>query len=377
MQTPIQNRKVLVGISGRTDSAVTAALLKTAGYQVGGLYIQLTLPSGFANRFHTGCLKDQNLHSAKQICDQLDIPLDVVEKGEEFTAEVIDPMIHQRLQFYQANPCRFCHQRIRIHTLIQEANSRNYPQIATGHYAQISAESSVSLKKASDLAYDQSHLLFGLSQQILSRMLTPLGGISRAMVLKLAREFGLPEMGKTTIGSQCLMNGPSDWDFMESQVARSVRPSGIICTPQGDLLGNHSGLFRYRLGDLIDDPQVIEHYPDQRTVVAVDLKMNALVLGPDSDLFQKSYLGIQSKWSKEMKGIQGIRCSARIGNLPEIIQCQVIPFEADTIQIELEKPLQGIHSGENIVFYDGDEVIGSAELRKMPYLRTPKDPTKR
>lgn len=377
MQTPIQNRKVLVGMSGRMDSAVTAALLKTAGYQVAGLYIQLKLPSGFANRFQTECLQDQDHYSAKQICDQLDIPLYVVEKGEEFAAEVIDPMMHQRLQFYRADPCRLCHQRIRIQTLIQEADSRNYPQIATGHYAQISQESSVSLKKASDLAYDQSHLLFGVSEQILSRMLTPLGGISRAMVRKLAREFGFPEKADKNLKSQCLMNGPSDWDFIESQVASSVRPPGIICTPQGHLLGNHAGLFRYRLGDLVDDPQVIEHYPQERTVVAVDLKMNALVLGPDSDLFQKTYIGIQAKWSKPIKGIQGIRCTARLGSLPDVISCQIIPFEAETIQIELEKPLRAIHSGENIVFYDGDEVLGSAEIRKLPYLRAPKVLTKR
>lgn len=370
MRISTEDRKVLVGLSGGMGSAVAAALLKSEGYQVVGLHIQITLPEELEQGLSLKCLKNQNQQSVRDICAKLEIPLYVVEKGTEFAAQVIDPLVHHRLQMQKMNPCFLCHSKLWIDTLISEANQRKIKKVATGHYVQmtqslfseVKSEASVQLKTASDIESDQSQLLFEVSQEVLSRLMTPLGTLSKTMVRKLAKEFGFqqdtPDLGDQT----CNPNGSRFIKWIESRTARSLRQKGVIRNLKGTLLGRHSGLYRYEIGEKIDDPGSLERATSRKTVIGTDFFRNAIILGADSDLLQKTWIATKVSWYKSVEKAKPVPCFARIGQSTEQISCRILFFQTGMIRLEFERSVSLIHTGEPVVFYDGDEVLGGAYL---------------
>src|SRR5687767_608710 len=177
-------------MSGGVDSSVAAALLKSQGYDVIGVHMQLW-DHGNANveRFGGRCCSLVDSNDARRVCDKLDIPYFVINGEDVFKEKVVDYFVHEYLQSRTPNPCVQCNNQIKFSFLFQKADELECEFVATGHYAQVvynPAIDSARLLKAADAQKDQTYFLFGLTQKALKRTMMPLGGLNKMMVRRLA-----------------------------------------------------------------------------------------------------------------------------------------------------------------------------------------------
>ncbi len=347
-----KGEKILVAMSGGLDSAVTACLLKNQGYHLLGLFLKT---------------EGATPETAQRICSKLDMPCYVVDAQELFLDKVVDYYVHEVLSQRMPSACLACNADVRFPYLLKKADELGCQWVSTGHYAQVvhdQLEGTSRLMKASDAGRDQSYHLYSLSQDVLKRTLMPLGGLPRSMVKKLAEEAGLAGGAESRCSQElCFLRGSDRISFIESRSAPSLRPKGIIRTGEGAMLGEHDGLHKFVVGQSEDIPLNVKDVGPV-FVTGFDSPRQALIVGSEAQLMEKELLAVEARWVRKPHGIRGISCKAKVTpQMPEAA-CMVTLFENDTLRVEFEKPLRAITPGHAVVFYDGDEVIGGALIRR-------------
>src|SRR5262245_10989042 len=185
------NRRVLAALSGGVDSAVAAALLVEAGYEV--IAISMLL-AGNAEGQDGGCCSIDDFQDARRVAEQLGIPYYVLNLKEAFRTRVIDVFTREYLRGRTPNPCLLCNRDLKFDLLWQRARELDAHFVATGHYAQVrynQTDDSYQLLRGTDRQKDQSYFLFTLSQAQLSRTLFPVGHMTKNEVRDKARSLGL------------------------------------------------------------------------------------------------------------------------------------------------------------------------------------------
>ena len=267
----MQRKQVLLGMSGGVDSSVTAVLLKNQGYQVMGchfLFADPLLPERvrapkkkkstapirsaaefFAKAtaaetppepvsFRSHCNQRSTPEEVQKLCQQFDIPFYSVDLRAEFQSTIEDFYVHEALQHRRPFLCHRCNNDLVIKHLLSKSQELACEWIATGHYAQATYDSSsqlYQLRRAVDLHRDQTHLLSGLNQRTLSKLLLPMGGLSQGMVRKLSEEFRFDgERARTDQSTGCFSGHPDAVDFIEMKTAPSLRTNGMVRTVDGE-----------------------------------------------------------------------------------------------------------------------------------------------
>ena len=241
--------KILVGLSGGVDSAVTAYLLKKAGHEVIAATMSIWDKNQiFKNTGKDACFsphEEKDIEQARQICTQLAIPYHVIDCTEQYKQVVLQNFKEEYLNGRTPNPCVRCNSNIKFNVLPQSAKQQGliFDKFATGHYARLSFNNTLNrwqLRSAIDKSKDQSYFLYRLSQQQLSQIMLPLGDYNKHQIREIAKEVGLPVSDK-----------PDSQDFYSGDINDIIQAqprTGNFVTSDGKILGTHQGIWNFTIG---------------------------------------------------------------------------------------------------------------------------------
>lgn len=339
----MSRERVFVGMSGGVDSSVAAALLCRQGLEVLGVTMRL--------EEETSAERD-----AAEVCSVLGIPHRVVELQEPFRRLVKEPFAREYLAGRTPNPCVMCNPRIKFGALLDWALDQGADRIATGHYARVEAQNGrMALKKSAAGRKDQTYFLYGLSQRQLSHTRFPLAGLTKPEIRALAAQFQLPVAQKVDSQEICFIQG-SHGDFLEKLCPMEPGP---FLLEDGRQIGVHQGLGRYTVGQRKGLGIAWEH---PLFVLKIDPETNAVILGEEESLYQKSLIAEACNWVSIEAPDGPLDACARIRYGAQEAPARLLPLSGGRVRVEFQQPQRAITPGQSVVFYEGDTVLGGGVI---------------
>src|ERR1700754_1335589 len=243
-----QDTRIVVAMSGGVDSSATAALLKSEGYDVVGITLQL-YDHGAATHRKGACCAGQDIHDARDVAARIGIPHYVLDYESRFRESVIDNFAESYVHGETPVPCIECNRSIKFRDLLATARDLGAKALATGHYvaSRRLADGSRALVCAADADRDQSYFLFATTQEQLADVRFPLGDMTKAQTRDLARRFGLSVADKHDSQDICFVPTGRYTDVIERLKPHAVEP-GEIVDQQGRVLGRHEGIVHFTVG---------------------------------------------------------------------------------------------------------------------------------
>jgi tRNA-specific 2-thiouridylase len=362
-------QRIVVGLSGGVDSAVTAWLLKRAGHEVVGVFMK----NWEEDDDDEYCSSRQDFLDAASVADVIGIELEHVN----FAAEYKDRVFAEFLREYQAgrtpNPDVLCNAEIKFKAFLDHAVRLGAERIATGHYARVreAAPGRFELLKGRDRAKDQSYFLHRLTQAQLARTLFPLGAIEKTEVRRLAAEIGLPNARKKDSTGICFIGERPFREFLNRYLANVPGP---IEDDRGRTLGEHVGLSFYTLGQRkgigiggLKDPGGRRAGGDHAPwiVAGKDLARNVLhvVSGHDHPwLLSRRLLAADASWIAGAMPPEG-RYAAKTRYRQADAECSLRRADATgALELAFERPQWAVTPGQSAVLYDGEVCLGGAVI---------------
>ncbi len=240
----LKKQRIVVGLSGGVDSAVTAHLLKQQGHEVVGIFMK-NWEDDDDSEF---CSSNIDFIDAASVADVLGIEIEHVN----FAADYKDRVFAEFLREYQAgrtpNPDVLCNAEIKFKAFLDHAMRLGAEKIATGHYARVrfnEATQKHELLKGLDASKDQSYFLHRLNQQQLSKTLFPVGELHKTEVRRIADEIGLPNAKKKDSTGICFIGERPFREFLNRYISKAPGP---VKDERGRTIGEHQGLSFYTLG---------------------------------------------------------------------------------------------------------------------------------
>jgi tRNA-specific 2-thiouridylase len=356
--------RVVVGLSGGVDSAVSAWLLKQQGFEVVGLFMK-NWEDDDDNEY---CSSNVDFVDAAAVADVIGIEIEHVN----FSAEYKDRVFAEFLREYQAgrtpNPDVLCNAEIKFKAFLDHAMRLGATKIATGHYARVRTRDGMhELLKGVDPAKDQSYFLHRLNQAQLSRTLFPVGELKKTEVRRIAAEIGLPNAKKKDSTGICFIGERPFREFLNRYLSHEPGP---IEDERGRRLGTHVGLSFYTLGQRqglgiggVKGKANVggEHAP--WFVARKDLKRNVLVVVQGHD---HPALQCQALEADDMSWIAGEvpakgRYAAKTRYRQADAPCRFEPA-IDAFALEFEEPQWAVTPGQSAVLYDGEVCLGGGVI---------------
>lgn len=342
--------KVVVAMSGGVDSSVAAFLLKEQGHEVVGISMRLW---GYEKESKHGCCTPEDLYDARRVADQLSIPYFVVNMQADFDQGVVKPFVASYAKGETPNPCVKCNQEIKFKELLAQLDPLGCDLLATGHYAQKSYDGQkYHLLKAVDPQKDQTYFLFGLGQYELSKIIFPLGHLTKPEVREIARKANLRVSEKKDSQEICFV--PNDYKpFVEKHIQPKDRVKGKLKDTQGNVLGEHEGIHHFTIGQRkgLEIPKTLPMY------VSKISPQGDVIVGKDEDLYTTTFTVNDLKWTDESLKA-GEKIQAKIRSRFEPVAALIKNISDEKYTVEFENPQRAITPGQAAVFYRGESLVG-------------------
>jgi tRNA-specific 2-thiouridylase len=360
----IEGKKVILGLSGGVDSAVAVILLKQQGADVHALHMTNWEDNdGY-------CTSAEDLQDARKVCDQLEIPLHHVNFAREYRDRVFSYFLDEYKSGRTPNPDVLCNREIKFGVFREYAARLGGDFLATGHYARNRiVDGQAQLLKAADESKDQSYFLHAVSAAALAETIFPLGDLQKADVRAIARDNALPVYDKKDSTGICFIGERPFKEFLSTYLPAN---SGLMKTPEGQTVGEHSGLMYYTIGqrqglgvggrrDSGDEPWY---------VAGKDLESNVLIVvqGEHPLLYSDSLEAGDASWigepPLEISSGRALSCTVKIRYRQPDQDCEVLPAAKGRLMVNFDESQRAVAPGQFAVFYDGDRCLGGAVINR-------------
>jgi tRNA-uridine 2-sulfurtransferase len=355
--------KVLVGMSGGVDSAASAALLVEQGYEVIGAFMKnwsgtVEGPSSstkdkVGSEFEECNWKDERRDAAR-VAAKLGIPFMTLDFEKEYRRDVVDYMFEEFEKGRTPNPDVMCNKYVKFDLFVKEAERLGCDYVATGHYARIEDGK---ILKGRDSNKDQTYFLWAIDPKVLPKVLFPIGDMDKPDVRKYAEEKDLIVADKKDSTGICFVG---EVDIQKFLMSRIPEEPGNIVTIEGEVLGKHKGINFYTIGQRhgLDvgggtPYYVVDKKPETKELVVCSNFHPAL--------FRDSLVAEELNWFNKPE--TPFKCEARIRHRQEVQVCTIESISDDEVQVLFEEPQRAVTSGQSIVFYDKDEMIGGGIIK--------------
>lgn len=338
----MEERKVVLGLSGGVDSAVAAERLKNQGFEVCGVYLDITDAEG--------------VDAARRAASELNIPLEILDIRDKLEHHVCAPFAASYLAGRTPLPCAVCNPTVKFPALLAAADRIGAQWVATGHYARTKlGENGRTQLLRGEHTNDQSYLLSRLTQEQLRRVIFPLGDYKKTVTREQAAEYHLSAADRPDSMEICFV--PDD-DYAAWLAERGeVPPSGDFVDREGNVLGRHKGIHHYTLGQRRGLGIPAEH---RLFVTDIRPEQNQVVLSSGDDLFYSTVYCIDPNWIS-IPGFEGaLHAQARFRHSKNTADVTVEQDGNGGLIVRAETPVRAPTPGQLAVFYHDDVVLGSA-----------------
>ena len=345
----MENKKVLLGMSGGVDSSVSALLLKKQGYEVIGITLEM-----FDNNSNVSL-------DAKKVCEQLNIPHYAFSCKNDFKKHVIDDFIACYSNCKTPNPCIECNRYIKFGYMYEKAKELDCNYIATGHYAKNEYNKEYDrwvIKKSNAGNKDQTYVLWNIPKEVIEHIIFPLANFeNKEQIRQIAREADLEVANKPDSEDICFIPNGNYKEFLEKNSDIKSK-TGNIVNSNGEVLGKHTGLYNYTIGQR---KGLGIAYKVPLFVLGFNKVKNEVIVGEEKELYKKEIqvsninLLLIDKIDEQIEVDVKTRYSTKSAKAT-IIQ------DGNKIKVIFKEPQRAITPGQSAVFYIDDIVLGGGKI---------------